>query len=79
MKPNIKFLRKVRDGKVYRYKHYTMKRGGYTGFVGGEATASKHADAGFVEAPARGASLGCPAVYTLTEKGKAALAEAGNE
>lgn len=75
MKPNIKFLQKVADGYVAAFFAYSAKHGGRHGFRGGEATAKKHAAAGFVNMPTRGPSLGMPANVTLTEAGRAALAQ----
>lgn len=51
MKPNLKFLQKVADGKVYRATNYSPNRGGYHVFYGGEKTAEKHAEAGFIVMP----------------------------
>ena len=76
MKPNINFLRKVKNQGVYRSQHYTKKRGAVWSFTGGEATAKRHVAGGFVRPPERGPSLGFRAYYTLTEEGEAALAKA---
>lgn len=72
MKPNIKFLEKVREGKVMATFSYSPRTGGHYGFRGGEATAAKHAQAGYIRMPG-GASLGRPAIATLTHAGIAAL------
>ena len=76
MKPNIKFLQKVADEGVCAFFRYSAKRGGQYGFRGGEATAKKHAAAGFVKMPTRGPSLGMPAYVTLTDTGREALSVA---
>lgn len=75
-KPNIAFLEKVRDGKVYHFFSYTQRRGGYHGFTGGEKSYEAHRAAGFVNRYGV-ADLGRPAYVTLTDAGKAALAEHG--
>lgn len=73
MKPNIAFLRKVQNCQVFRYKGYTMSRGGYFGFTGGEKTAERHVAAGYIADPKLSPELGWPAYFTLTEAGEAAL------
>jgi len=73
MKPNLKFLQKVSDGRVCATFSYSMNRGGYYGFRGGESTAKKYVEAGFVAPPRGGPSFGRPAYYTLTDAGFAAL------
>jgi hypothetical protein len=72
MKPNISFLKKVRDREVSLSFGYTAKKGGHWTFRGGEKTAEKHAKAGFIRMPGA-ASLGRPAYALLTERGQAAL------
>lgn len=72
-KPNIAFLRKVEAGGVKLVRGYTARRGGYNRFIGGEATARAHAEAGYIEMPLF-ADLGRPALATLTDAGRAALA-----
>ncbi len=74
-KPNLKFLKKVAERQVYAGQGYSMKRGGYFYFRGGEATAKKHAAAGFVTMGRRGCSLGRPSYVELTDAGRAALVE----
>lgn len=71
-KPNIKFLRKVEAGLVASHMGYTVKRGGYWYFTGGEKTAEAHKRAGYVK-PWGGASLGRSAYVELTDLGRAAL------
>jgi hypothetical protein len=78
-KPNLKFLEKVANGKVKHWFAYSAKRGGYYGFSGGEATARRHADAGYVTMPRRGPSLGLPAKVELTDLGRAALHQGGED
>lgn len=72
-KPNLKFLAKVEAGDVYAYQRYSVKRGGYYGFAGGEATYLRHRKAGYVT-QAGPASLGRRGAVELTDLGKAALA-----
>jgi hypothetical protein len=75
MKPNIAFLRKVADGKVRAVASYSMKRGRYDYFIGGEITARKHADAGYIQMPAHCRVMESKKA-TLTELGRAALRDA---
>jgi len=79
MKPNLKFLQKVADGYVAAFFAYSAKRGGRYGFRGGEVTANKHAKAGFVNMPTRSPSMGMPANVTLTDAGRAALAQSQHQ
>jgi hypothetical protein len=72
-KPNLNFLHKVARGEVRHVFSYSMKRGGYWYWPGGEATVKKHAAHGFVEMPKRGPSLGKPVLVTLTDAGRAAI------
>jgi hypothetical protein len=72
MKPNLKFLQKVADGNVGSYHGYSAKRGGYWTFRGGEATAKRHAEAGFIRMPGA-AGLFQLAPAKLTDAGRAAL------
>jgi hypothetical protein len=72
MRPSVKFLAKVRDGGVKLVFGYSDRSGGYHRFVGGEKTAERHAKLGYITMPGA-ASLGRPALATLTTKGKAAL------
>lgn len=74
MKPNLTFLAKVRDGEVFWRRGYSVRRGGFLKFVGGEAVAQKHADAGLIVMPYHPrAGLGQPALATLTDAGRALL------
>ena len=73
MKPNLAFLAKVRAGEVRRVSGYKKKTGGYTKFIGGEMTAQKHADAGYIVMPGY-AGLGRPSRAALTDLGISALA-----
>ena len=73
MKPNLTFLAKVRAGEVRRVSGYKKKTGRYTKFIGGELTAKKHADAGYIVLPGV-ADLGRPSRATLTDLGISALA-----
>jgi hypothetical protein len=73
MKPNINFLKKVRDGKVMLIFSYSPRIGGTYKFKGGEATMEKHRAAGFITMRG-GASLGRPSMAELTDAGRAALA-----
>jgi hypothetical protein len=72
VKPNLEFLRKVASGEVYPYASYSTKRGRYDLFRGGEATAKRHAEAGFVsiKRPPRVMMRGS---VVLTDAGRAAL------
>lgn len=72
MKPNVKFLEKVRDGGVKLVFRYSPRTGGTYRFVGGEQTAKKHAAAGLISMPGV-ASLGRPSLARLTEAGNKAL------
>lgn len=72
-KPNLKFLAKVAADQVYAYQRYSVRRGGYYGFAGGEATYLKHRREGYVT-QAGPASLGRRGKVELTDLGKAALA-----
>lgn len=74
MKPNLKFLQKVANGEVGSYHGYSVKRGGYWTFRGGEATAKKHAEAGFIRMPGSGGLFEL-ARATLTDAGRAALSK----
>ena len=74
MKPNLKFLQKVADGKVYPYADYTPSHGRVDRFRGGEVTAQKHAEAGFVTIKHPPSVLRRGSV-TLTDAGRAALAQ----
>lgn len=78
MKPNVNFLRKVADRKVYATMGYKPKRGAVYGFVGGEKTANAHAKAGYCTMP-YGAALGRPAYAESTDKGRAVLEEVEKE
>lgn len=71
-KPNLKWLQKVADGGVMHVAGYSMRKGGYTRFIGGEASYKKHRDAGYV-GWCPGGSLGRPGILQLTEKGVDAL------
>jgi hypothetical protein len=71
-KPSKTFLQKVANGGVMNVFGYSAKTGGHSYFVGGEKTYEAHRKAGYVNT-CHGASLGRPAVVTLTEKGRAAL------
>lgn len=74
MKPNLTFLAKVRDEGVFWRAGYSPSRGGWKRFVGGEATAKRHADAGLIVMPySPRATLGRPAYATLTDAGRALL------
>ena len=70
MKPNIAFLQKVAAGDVGTYHGYSVRRGGYWTFRGGEATAKRHAQAGFIK---------MPGVAALFRFAPAALTDAGRE
>lgn len=74
-KPNISFLRKVADGKVYAFSGYSRKQGRTDHFKGGEATYEKHRNAGYVHPYAPYGVLRRSTV-TLTTKGQEALAAA---
>lgn len=71
-KPNLKWLQKVADGGVYSTWKYSVRRGGYSLFVGGEKTYEKHRDAGYV-GWCPGSSMGRRGVLSLTDKGMSAL------
>lgn len=72
MTPNLAFLRKVADGKVYPWASYSKTRGRLDCFRGGRKTALRHEEAGFVKiTPPPGVMRS--GKVTLTEKGKAAL------
>lgn len=75
-KPSLAFLRKVAAGDVYSAMGYTMKRGAYRYFRGGEKTAEAHKRAGYIK-PWGGASLGRRATVELTDLGRAALQSSG--
>lgn len=47
-KPNLKFLRKVADGKVYPWSTYSQRMGRIDKFKGGRVTAEKHREAGLI-------------------------------
>lgn len=74
--PSYAFLRKVEAGQVYRYMGYSMQRGSYYGFRGGEITFDKHKAAGYCNIYG-GASLGRSAVAVLTDKGREFLTSKG--
>ena len=76
MKPNIKFLKKCRDGNVGPTFGYSTRRGGIYGFRGGEKTYEKHLEAGFVN-DASGASIGRPGHVSLTPLGLSAISDGG--
>ena len=68
MKPSISFLKKCLEGKVGPTFGYSPRRGGISGFRGGEVTYEKHLAAGYVD-HARGASIGRPGSVAVTQKG----------
>lgn len=72
MKPNLTFLRKVEAKRVYKGHSYSVKRGGYWYFVGGEKTAERHAKGGFINMPSF-CRLFEHSYATLTDTGRAAL------
>lgn len=70
LKPNIPFLKKVAAGGVYRFGRYSPRKGSYIVFHGGETTAQKHADAGYIIMP------GVPSIF---KKEKAILTPLGEQ
>lgn len=74
MKPNIKFLQKVDRGEVRRHCGYNARTGQTDNFYGGQATAQKHADAGYIVMPGYPGVMRS-SVATLTDAGRAALAQ----
>jgi hypothetical protein len=75
MKPNLKFLQKVADGKVYPFASYSPRTGRQDKFRGGEATAKAHEDGGFVVIRGPHHVMASGSVE-LTDKGREALASA---
>lgn len=73
MKPNISFLRKVADGRVYPYAGYSAVRGRTEGFVGGQVTAERHEKGGFVKIVGPAPHVMMKGSVTLTAAGRAAL------
>lgn len=71
----IAFLLKVERRGVFRAVGYSLRRGGYRRFVGGEKTAQAMANAGLIKMPYV-ADLGRPSYAELTEAGRQALAAA---
>jgi hypothetical protein len=72
LNPNLKFLQKVADGKVYSFFSYSPRTGWRYGFNDDEVTYEKHLAAGFVTNRGR-ASLVRRGSVRLTPKGKEAL------
>lgn len=74
MKPNLKFLAKVRDSGVYWRRTYRPGNGDNVSFVGGQKTAKAHAAAGLIKMPySPDARVFRPAFATLTDEGAALL------
>lgn len=77
--PSVKFLAKVRDREVYDWCEWSAHLGMVWGTKGGETTARRHVDGGYVRAPNRGPQIGKPTFYSLTEAGIEALRAAEGE
>jgi len=72
-KPNIDFLRRVKNGTVYQARVQAKNDRKKIRFVGGPVRAQAHADAGLIVMPTGDGF----SIVTLTDAGMAALAAAG--
>lgn len=73
-KGQLNYLRKVEAGGVMAIRGYRKRTGGYDRFVGGETKAREMARLGLIRMPGV-ADLGRPSKATLTDLGRAALAQ----
>ena len=75
-KPNLEWLQKVADGKVYveyKFDCRTLR------FIGSKVAFNRHHDAGYVTKPMRPANVISNGYVRLTEKGRDALKALKND